>query len=140
MDIRVDAIQSATNILECISISQVQQSTAQDELLQWLNNIIITGWQSTKDEVHIDIRPYWSSRDDLAVIDSVVMKGRHKMVPVELKQQVLDQFHLNHMGIEKTKLLVCESVYLVNINSNIEDHVKTISHALSFSRCSPRRR
>ena len=33
MDIRVDAIQNATDILECISISQVQEATAQDEHL-----------------------------------------------------------------------------------------------------------
>ena len=43
MDIRVDAIQSVTNMQECISISQVQQAIAQDEHLQCLKNIIITG-------------------------------------------------------------------------------------------------
>ena len=84
-------------------------------------NIITTHWLSTKDELHIDVRPYWSYRDDLAVIDSMVMKGRCIIIPQELKQQVLDQLHLNHMGIEKTKLLTCELVYWVNINSDIEN-------------------
>ena len=103
MDIRVDTIQSTTDILECISISQVQQTVAQDEHLQCLKSLIITGWLSTKDQLHIDIRPYWSYRDDLAVIDNVVIKGRHIIVPQELKQQVLDQLQLNHMGIKKNK-------------------------------------
>ena len=40
------------------------------------------------------------------------MKGRYINIPVVLKQQVLDQLHLNHMGIEKTKLLVCKSVLI----------------------------
>ena len=53
----------------------------QDEYLQCLKNIIITGWLSTRDQLHIDIRPYWSYRDDMAVIDSVVMKGRCIIVP-----------------------------------------------------------
>ena len=66
-------------------------------------NIIITGWPSTKDQLHIDIRPYWSYKDDLAVIDGVVMKGRCIIIPQDLKQQVLHQLHLNHMGIKKTK-------------------------------------
>ena len=39
----------------------------------------------------------------LAVIDNVVIKGRHIIVPQELKQQVLDQLQLNHMGIKKNK-------------------------------------
>ena len=138
MDIRVDAMQSTTDILECISISQVQQAMTQDKHLQRLKNIIITGWLNTKHELHIDIRPYWPYRDGLAVIDSVVMKGRCIIVPVELKQQVLDQLHLNHMGIEKTKLLVHELVYWVNINSDIENHIKNCTTCLEFQQMQPK--
>ena len=58
MDIRIDAIQCATDIPECISISQIQQASTQDEHLQCLKNIIITGWPSTKDELHSNLRPY----------------------------------------------------------------------------------
>ena len=71
MDIRIDTIQCVTDILVCISISQIQQASVQDEHLQHLKNTIITGWPSTKDELHSD----WSYRDDLAVIDGVVMKA-----------------------------------------------------------------
>ena len=53
-------------------------------------NIIITGLLSTEDKLCIDIRPYWPYRDDLAVLDGVVMKGRHIIVPAELRQHVLD--------------------------------------------------
>ena len=69
MDIRIDTMQSATDILECVSISQIQQASAQNELLQHLKNIIITGWLSTKDDLLSNLRPYWSYRDDLAVIE-----------------------------------------------------------------------
>ena len=102
-----------------MSISQIKQTMVQDEHLQCLKSIIITGWPSTKDQLHIDIRPYWSYKDDLAVIDGVVMNSRCIIIPQDVKQQVLDQLHLNHMGIEKkTKLLACKSVYWVNINNN----------------------
>ena len=129
MDIREDAIQSATDIPECMSILQIQQTTAQDEHLKCLKNIIVTGWANTKDQIHIDIRPYWSYKDDMAVIYCIVMKGRCIIIPEELKQQALDQFHVNHMGIKKTKLLTSESVYWVNIINNIENHVKFVACA-----------
>ena len=74
-----------TDVPECISISQIQQATAQDEHLQHLKNIIITGWPSMKDELHSDLRPYWSYRDDPAIIDGVVMKGRCIIIPAVLK-------------------------------------------------------
>ena len=105
MDVRVDTIQSATDIPECISISQVQQTMVQDEHLQCLKNIIIAGWPSTKDQLLLDIRPYQSYRDNLGVINSVVMKARCIIIPQELRQQVLDQLHLNHMDIEKKNYL-----------------------------------
>ena len=100
MDTRVDAIQSMIDVLECISILQIQQATVQDEHLQCLKNIIISGWPTTKDQLQIDIKPYWSYKDYLAVIDSIVIKGRCIIIPKGLKQQVLDQLHVNHMGIK----------------------------------------
>ena len=103
-------------------------------------NVIIRGWLRTKNELHIDLRPYWSYRDDCVIIDGVVMKGRHVIIPSGLKQQVLDQLHLNHMGIKKPKLLACESVYWVNINTDIEKHIKITAHVFSFIRHSHWRR
>ena len=78
------------------------------------------GWLSTKDELHTNLQPYWSFRDELAIIDGVMLKGRHIIIPTSLKQQVLDQLHINHMGIEKNKL-TCESVYWSNINADIKN-------------------
>ena len=103
MDIRVDTIPSVTDIPDCMSILQIQQTTAQDEHHQCLKNIIITGWPNTKDQLHIDKRPYWSYKDNLAVIDGTVMKGRCIIIPENLKQQALEQLHVNHMGIKKKK-------------------------------------
>ena len=63
----------------------------------------------------------------MTVIDWVIMKGRHIILEV-LKVQALDQLHINHMGIEKTKFLVHESVYWVNINDDTENFMKKLYH------------
>ena len=85
MNFRIDAIQSTTDIPECMSMSQIQQASAEDEHLQCLKSFIITGWPSTKDELHTDLKPYWSYRDELAVIDGIVLKGRHIVIPTSLR-------------------------------------------------------
>ena len=74
MDIWVDDIQSMTDMPECVSMAEIQAST-QDVHLQQLKCFIITGWPDTKDELHADLRPYWSYRDELVVIDSIILKG-----------------------------------------------------------------
>ena len=41
----------------------------------------------------------------MSVIDSVIMMGRCIIIPKVLQQEVLDQLHVNHMGIEKNKII-----------------------------------
>ena len=85
MDVWVDAIQSATDVLQCISVAEIQQASAQDDQLQTLKNLIIAGWPDTKDELHVDLKPYWSYRDELVVIDGVILKVRHIIIPTSLR-------------------------------------------------------
>ena len=102
-----------------------------------MKRLIIAGWPSTKDELHSNLRLHWSYRDNLAVIDGVVMKGRQIVIPTVLKQHVLDQLHTNHMGIEKTMLLAHESVYWADINTDIEKHIKNCT-CLEFQQMQPK--
>ena len=55
------------------------------------------------------------------------------IVPVSLRDKKLKQLHLNHMGIEKTRLLACESIHWVNMKSDIKETVKIAAHALISS-------
>ena len=119
------------NALECISVQQIQQATAQDKHLQQLKGFIIAGLPESKEEVHQGIRVYLSFRDDMAVIDGIIMKGRHVVIPEALEQQALDQLHVNHIGIEK-KLLGCKSIYWANINNDIKIFIQNCTTCLTF--------
>ena len=66
------------------------------------------------------------------------MKGRCIIIPKVLKQQALDQLHVNQMGIKRTKLPVHKSIYGVNINSGIDNHVKNCSTCLEFQQMQPK--
>ena len=77
MDIWVDAIQTATDMPECISMAEIQQALSLDNHLQQLKGIIITGWPDSRDELCVDLQPYCKSyRDELAVTDGVILKGK----------------------------------------------------------------
>ena len=79
-----------------------------------------------------ELQPYWSSRDNIAITDGITMKGRIIVVPASLENKALNHLQLNQMGIEKKRLLACESFYWVNINANIEETVEIALHALIF--------
>ena len=42
------------------------------------------------------------------------------VIPGSLQRQALEQIHVNHMGIEKTKLLACELICKTGMNNEIE--------------------
>ena len=74
----------------------------------------------------------------MAVIDMVILKGRHIVIPEALQRQAFEQLHINHMGINKTKLLAYESIYWTGMNNDIENHIKIALHVLIFSKQSQR--
>ena len=66
------------------------------------------------------------------------MKGRCIIIQEVLKQQTLDELHVNHMGIEKTKLLAHKSIYWVNVNNDIESYIKNCNTCLEFQQTQPK--
>ena len=64
---------------------------------------IIIGWPENWDQMLQDIRMYWTFWDDMAVINGIILKGRHVVILEVLKTQALDQLHIIHMRIEKNQ-------------------------------------
>ena len=137
MEVQADIIQTATDMPECLSMTELQQALSQDDHLQKLKNIKIAGWPDSKDKINAELKPFWSHRDKLAIIDGIILKGRHIIIPSNTKQ-VLDQLHTNHMGIEKTKLLAHKCGYWYSINADIEKYIKQCATCLEFQQTQPK--
>ena len=67
-------------------------------------------------------------KDDMAVIDGVIVKDQCIVMPETLQWQALKQLHVNHMGTDQTKLLAPESMYWVGMYAGIENHIKFVLH------------
>ena len=66
------------------------------------------------------------------MIDVVPRKGKRIIISLQLQMQILNQVHSNHMGIEKTRLLACDTLNWVNMNANIENAIKHCSAFLEY--------
>ena len=101
-------------------------------------NTSYNGGQTTKTNYHVTSECTEVFRDDMAVINGVVIKGQHIVIPEALQQQALKQLHINHIGIEKNKLLAHEIVYWIGMYADIENHTKNCSTFLHFQLTQPR--
>ena len=59
IEVQVDNIQTGTDMLECLSMTELQQVSSQDDHLQKLKNITIAGWPDSKDKIDAELKPYW---------------------------------------------------------------------------------
>ena len=104
---------------------QIRHKTARDSTPSGLSQVIFTGWPNTIKEVPNNLREFWDYRDELAVENGVVFKGKQVLIPEPLRSDIHAQLHERHQGIEKTRRLACESVFWPRINKDIENIYKS---------------
>ena len=119
MDIAVHEMHSHFNASP-LRIVQIREKTAKDVELAALREIISTGWPATRSECPTHLHGYWNYRDELGVEDGIIMKGTRIIIPQSLRNDVLDQLHYAHQGVEKCKLRAKYSVFWHGINADIE--------------------
>ncbi len=112
--------------------SQLKNQTTADPVLSSLCETIATGWPDHIQDLPPDKRPYWSYRDELAVENGVIFKGKQILIPESLRKDILAQLHASHQGIEKTRRLARESVFWPKINDDIEHLIKSCNHCNEF--------
>ena len=120
----INAVESCMDIPDCMTAAEIRQATLGNEHLGILTEYVLSGWPSTKAGVQNEMQPYWPSMGEIAIIEGISMKGRRIIVPASLQDKALKQLHLINMGIENTRLLVCELIYWVNMNCDMEEMIK----------------
>lgn len=88
-------------------------------MLNRLKEVVHYGWPEHIKELPTDLKPYWSFRDELAIEDGVLFKGRQIVVPASMQRDILEQLHNGHQGVEKTRRLARDCVYWLNINKDV---------------------
>ena len=107
---------------KCLSLAT---QTSKDPMMQALKHQIIKAWPYSRSECGKNLQDFWNYRDELSVLDRLVLKGSCIVIPESCRDKILDQLHEGHFGMDRTKLHARDSVYWPNINKDIECLVKT---------------
>ena len=110
-----------------VSLSQMQllqKVTNEDPLSQLLKHYISDGWPSTADECQESVRKYFSFRDELCIVDGLILKGHHIVIPGPHRPTSLAKLHASHQGQSKTILRACQCVFWPGITKDIIDMIE----------------
>jgi hypothetical protein len=105
--------------------AKFQKETAEDEELQQLQDVIFEGWPELKSDLAHSLRPYWTFRDEISVIDGLMYKENKIVVPKSLQKEMLDKIHESHLGIVKCKSRARDVLFWIGMAQDIEDRVKS---------------
>ena len=109
-------------------VEELQKCTADDLVLQLLQQQIIFGWQRSIKMLNVQLRPYWSMRDNLSIHDGLITMGNNGIIiPDALRTKTLSQIHAGHLGMEKSKLRAKGSVFWPGIYKDIKSLVASCS-------------
>lgn len=61
------------------------------------------GWPLSKSLLENCLKPFWTFREEIHVIDDLVFKGNCLIIPTNLRPYMLKLIHEGHMGIEPCK-------------------------------------
>ena len=106
-----------------ISASHVQRATKGDPILSKLYRLVRDGWPNHINDP--DLTPYWAVRNELTLEGDCILRGIRVVVPPKLHQEVLQELHLSHPGIQRMKLLARSHVWWPCIDQDIQELVKS---------------
>ena len=70
-------------------MQSIQKETQNDAEFQTLLQYIMKGFPMIKDECHDAVKPYFNYREELTVVNSLVLKGQRTVIPNKLRQSCL---------------------------------------------------
>ena len=88
-------------------------------------HMITKGWPKQRHEYPDNLKGFWNYHDELSILDGLILKGTWIVIPEQCKDEIFDQLHEGHFGVDHTKMHARKSVYWPQINKDIEQLVKS---------------
>ena len=112
-------------------IEKVRAAMKHDQSMQILIRTIQSGRPNERRRCPKQSQDFWNIRDELAIVDDesspLVIKGHRIVIPPEQREEILQQLHIGHFGIEKTKQRARDAVYWPRLNTDIESLIARCS-------------
>ena len=119
-------------------IAKLAAETQNDIILQKLMKVFREGWPQSIKGLDSDLRPFWSIRDDISMMDGLVLCGSRIMIPSASRKKVLEEIHEGHQGEVKCKLRAQNAVYWPGMYKEIEGMVKVCATCQELANAKPK--
>ena len=109
--------------VEPTQLESLQEDTKADPTLAELTDLILTGWPNSMQDIPEHLHPYWCFRDELTILDGLIMKGNRVVIPTSMRPATLSHLHDAHQGLTSMLQHARRTVYWPKLQDDIRDMV-----------------
>eukprot|EP00118_Oscarella_pearsei_P023104 m.272463 g.272463 ORF g.272463 m.272463 type:complete len:1311 (+) comp40563_c0_seq3:40-3972(+) len=104
-------------------LQRIRSLQGEDSVCSKVIEYASSSWPDMK-ELTGELRNYWHLRQQLNVIDGLLLRGTRIVIPPPLREEILSKLHEGHQGIEKGRQIAKQSVWWPGLSAQIEVTVK----------------
>ena len=101
--------------------AEIRHLTSTNPVMKTLLEIIHGGCPENIKDLPVDVRTYWSFRDELSMQNGIILKGNQVIIPDQLRHNIIEQLHASYQGIDKTKKLARECLFWPGMPKSVEN-------------------
>ena len=121
----VEAVNMAQDLpVSAAQVDAIRKHTEEDDELQELIKVILTGWLEDKSQVPNLALPYYNVCNELTVQNGVIFGGQRVVVPKSLCRDMLEHIYALYLGIDGCQRPARECFFWPRMRSEIKDHVQ----------------
>ena len=80
---------------------KIREATARDVQLQKAIELTLQGWPKRVEEVPLQVREFFDSREHLSISDGLLTYDDCIVIPTDMREEILERIHTGHQGITK---------------------------------------
>ena len=105
---------------QTVSWDRVRTATLVDTTLGLLANYIRYGFPDSRDEIEEEIHNFWQYRQELSLLDGVILYKGRTVIPGILRSEILAALHAAHQGVTAMSSRAQDSVFWPGLSLDIQ--------------------
>ena len=100
--------------------------------------MLVMTWPHTKSHCPEDRQAYWNIRNDITIVDNLLLYRDRIIIPNGLRKDILNKIHQGHLGIDRCKKRARQSVFWPGLNNQIEQLIINCDTCIQYQSSKPK--